>query len=530
MPDVAVYGHTMASPNVLFIITDQHRADHTGFGGNRVVRTPHLDAIAERGTVFDRAYVGNPICAPNRSTIMTGRYPTSHGVIFNDRSLPLGCNTWPRVFQAAGYQTALFGKADLMMWRGVRKLSHGPGAPAVFDPYPTDWDRYETASSYVHGLPDPPVDFYGFDTAEFSIGHGAIVAGHHLQWALQRGLDPAAIEGATLLAGPAAYRSDLWTQVLQPAYGAEFHSTEFVTDRTIDFVEQDRRPDQPWLAYASFPDPHHPFAPPGEWFDRHAPSDMELPASFHDDLAAAPQFMRDIAAREGQPAVLTPWRPTEAQFREALAAQYGAIEMIDAGVGRILASLEATGQRDNTVVVFTSDHGDMFGDHGLLLKGMQHWEGTTRVPYVIDAPGRSPGRTSSLASSVDLAQTLIDLAGLEAYRDMQGVSLTPVLDDPSATVRDHVLIEEQVPQLTGLPGAGLPTAARSVVTDTTRFTRYSTGETQLFDLVEDPQELHDLSDRDPARLATMTTQLVDTMIEVALPAPMGPAPAPAGAV
>ncbi len=517
----------MASPNVLFIITDQHRADHTGFGGNTTVRTPNLDSIAARGMVFDRAYIANPLCAPSRSTIMTGRYPTAHGVIFNDRSLPLGCNTWPRVFQRAGYRTGLFGKADLMVWRGVRQLDHGPGDAAVFDPYPTDWDRYETASSYVNELPEPPEEFYGFNTAEFSIGHGAIVAGHHRRWALERGVDPEAINGATLIAGPAEFRSEQWAQILKPAYEAEHHSTAFVTDRTVDFIEAGRDADQPWVAYASFPDPHHPFAPPGEWFDRHRPDDMELPVSFDDDMADAPEFLRAIAARPGEPAFLTGWRPTEDQFREALAAQYGAIEMIDDGVGQMLAALEATGQRDDTIVVFTSDHGDMMGDHGLLLKGMQHWEGTTRVPFVIDAPGHAAGRTSSLASSVDLAQTLIGLAGLDPYRDMQGESLAPILADPAASVRDHVLIEEQIPDFvggSGMSGAGLPTMARSFITAAHRFTRYSSGETQLFDLADDPHELTDLSAIDHGLVAEMTNRLVDTMMAIALPAPMGPAP------
>ncbi|MEM9562578.1 MAG: sulfatase-like hydrolase/transferase [Actinomycetota bacterium] len=516
----------MTRPNVLFIITDQHRADHVGFGGNDVVRTPNLDALAERSVVFDRAYVANPICAPNRSTIVTGRYPSAHGVVFNDRSLPLGGNTWPRVFRRAGYRTGLIGKAHLMMWRSAARFDHGPGDAAVFDPSPPGWDRHETASLYADGRPEPPDDFYGFDEVQLALGHGASVAGHHLHWAIDRGIDPATIEGATLVDGPAEYRSARWAQILKPAYGAEHHSTEFVTDRTIDFIER-HDGERPWLAYASFPDPHHPFAPPGDWFDRHRQTDMVLPPTFHDDLDGAPGFLTAIAGRPGEPAIVTPWRPTEEQFRELLAAQYGAIEMIDAGVGRILAAVEALGQRDDTIVVFTSDHGDMMGDHGLLLKGMQHWEGTTRVPYVIDSPTNDAARTSSLASSVDLGQTLLDLAGLEPYRNMQGSSLVPILDDPSTSVRDHVLIEEEAPAVMGGRGrrrVGIPARARTVVTDTMRFTRYSTGESQLFDLSDDPLELHDRSAGDRRRVGELTTLLVDTMMAVATPAPAGADP------
>ena len=125
-------------PNVLLILTDQQRADHTGFGGNEILRTPNLDALAARGTVFDRCYVANPICSPNRSTILTGRVPTAHGCIFNDRALPWTANTFARVLRGAGYRTALIGKSHLQAGLSADQVfaptQPAPPAPPVLRP------------------------------------------------------------------------------------------------------------------------------------------------------------------------------------------------------------------------------------------------------------------------------------------------------------------------------------------------------------------------------------------------------------
>ena len=198
-----------------------------------------------------------------------------------------------------------------------------------------------------------------------------------------------------------------------------------------------------------------------------------------------------------------------------MAATYGMIEMIDDGVGRILAAVEAAGQTDDTIVVFTSDHGDMMGDHGLMLKGWMHYRGTLQVPLVIADPAREPGRTDSLACSVDLAQTLMEIAGLDEYDGMQGTSIVPVLDDPSAAVRDVVLIEDDMPS--GLAAqTPLPAKTRTVVTaEGMKYTRHDSGEDQLFDLVADPDELVQLGPVDPARRAEAIEVLTDAMIATA---------------
>ena len=196
--------------------------------------------------------------------------------------------------------------------------------------------------------------------------------------------------------------------------------------------------------------------------------------------------------------------------RAALAANYGSIEMIDDRVGQILATLDRLGQRDRTVVVFTSDHGDMMGDHGLLLKGFMHYRGTLQVPLVIVDPRRGAGRTASLASSIDLGPTLLDLAGIEPYHGIQGRSLTPLMDDPSATVRDHVLIEDDLD--VPIEVARMPTSIRTLITPTHRYTRYNTGEDGLYELGTDDDERTNVAAAEPRRRAALVEQLTDALI------------------
>lgn len=501
---------TTRTPNILVICTDQQRADHTGFGGSDVVRTPNLDALAARATVFDRAYVANPVCMPNRSSMITGRLPSAHGVVFNDRSLDWGANTFVRQLASAGYRTQHIGKAHIQVHQ--RKFFEAaPVEPVGVEAWPAGWDDLESHARYEAGTAGPVRDFYGYDEAEFCLGHGAAIAGHHLQWALERGLDPSLARNGPQ--GPALDRAESWWQVFKPAYDEGLHSTEFVTERSVDFIESRSHDGSPWFLFASYPDPHHPFAPPGEWYDRHDPADMALPETFHDPVDHLPRFLREMTTDAG---ARGPMRIEAPALRAAMAAEFGAIELIDHGVGRMLAALARSGQVDDTVVVFTSDHGDMFGDHGFMLKGGMVFEGTTRVPLLVALPTGDAARTSSLASSLDLGPTLLELVGSDGYDGIQGVSLMPLLADPEATVRDHVLIEEDVPDY-GLWANAVPAHSRTIVTTDARLTRYSTGEGELYDLVEDRLERHNVADRAThADLRSeMTGRLVDGLVAAA---------------
>jgi len=438
-----------------------------------------------------------------------------HGVVFNDRSLEWGAATHVRQFRDAGWRTALIGKSHLQHGLSRNAVVPVDAAPAVADPYPAGWNTLEHAETFDKGVPDWPDDFYGFGHVELAIDHGARVTGHHLRWALDRGGRYEDLVVPMSAEAPARRRSDRWWQVYEPPYDPELHSTSFVAERTIAFIEESAAADEPWLAWASFPDPHHPMTPPGEWFDRHDAADMELPVSNDDPMDHSFGYLRhirSITADQQRGWVGMMGATDHEMVREAIAATYGMIEFIDHGVGRILAAIERLGQIDDTIIVFTSDHGDMMGDHGLMLKGFIPYRGTLQVPLVIADPRRSAARSASLAGSIDLGSTLMDLCDVAPHDGVQGRSLVPVLDDPDATVRDHVLVEDDI-RSTVAARAGLPSRIRTLISDEGwKYTRTGHGDTMLFDLVEDPDELRELSHLDQSRRARADSMLVDALM------------------
>ena len=501
-------------PNILFIMTDQQRADHVGFMGNRVVRTPHLDSLAASGCVFDNAWVSNPVCMPNRSTILTGRMPTAHGVIFNDRSLDWYANTFVRQLRADGYRTALLGKSHLQHGMSRNAVVDYRGEGALLRSQPEGWDELEHFERYVDGLPEDPSDFYGFERIEFCIDHGARVTGHHMQWALEQGAEKAELLTDYSDTAPGRQRSDEWWQIYNAPYDEKFHSTRYVTERTKAFIEDCSASDEPWMALCSFPDPHHPVSPPAPWFDRHRPADMPLPASRHDPLTDAPEHLRlfqSIHPADQRNWVAPCGYGSDRLLGQAIAATYGMIEMVDAGVGELLKQLNELGLRDDTIIVFTSDHGDMMGDHGLFLKGFMHYRGTLQVPLLIDAPNLPAQRTQGLASSIDIAPTLLQLCNLRGYEGIQGHSLMPMLQATNARVRDHVLVEDDIATVTAQL-TPIPAKTRTVITEQYRYTRNAKGEEQLFDLLADADEMQDLTAQSHPARGSMIEILTDALI------------------
>ena len=510
----------MNQPNVLLIVCDQLRADHVGFGGSPYIRTPNLDRLAARGRVFERAHVANPICMPNRASMLTGRSPSAHGLADNSGALAWTTNTFVRSLRSAGYRTTHIGKADQQ--NGLRRAMGDLEAttPATLgDPYEPGWDTWEDLDRFQTEPFADPDDFYGYAHLHLTIGHADMVAGHHLRWALEQG---AALDDLQA-GGPANALavSDHWWQVYKPRLAEELSTTSYVTEATIDAIDTGQRSGTPWFVHCSFPDPHHPFAPSGQWFDRHQPADMPLPETFHDDIDDAPAHYRAFRDFEPTAMPVLMFGPDERQYQAAAAAEAGSIEAIDHGIGRIMDSLEAAGALDDSIVVFTSDHGDMFGDHGLMLKGVMHYTGCTQVPLVVAGPCvAQPGPTTSLAGSLDLAPTILGLTGTPGYDDIQGHDLSPILTDPSATVQDSLYVEEEFPQAPLFPFP-VPARVRTIITDNGRLTRFAgTDEGELYDHSTDPLERRNLWN-DPAAAPLrqdLTDQLLDqTMIHAAPP-------------
>lgn len=528
----------MSAPNILLIITDQHRADHLGAYGNRTVRTPHIDSLAARGWAADRCYVSTPICMPNRSTLMTGRTPSVHGVRHNGIPLSLDVTTFPEVLRAHGYRTALHGKSHLQNMTGIPPTFPGPDAQASPASPPFEFrearhrihdeDRYEQENSKLwldpkHHMQLP---FYGFEDVTLCTNHGDQVDAEYGRWLRANLPDAEQLRGAR---GSTPAPDFIAPQAWRTRIPEAFYPTTYVADQTIGWLERHAATagDRPFFVQCSFPDPHHPFTPPGKYWDRYAPADVALPPTCAPPGADAPphlnwlyeQYTSGNAKRNSTNVIFI--SPEEA--REAIALTYGMIAMIDDSVGRIVAALKGAGIAEDTVLVFTSDHGDFMGDHGLLFKGPLHYDGLIRVPFIWNDPAVAPQPVSPvLSGTVDIAETILDRAGIAGYNGIQGGSLLPVIR--GATIpggRDAMLVEEEG-QRTHL-GFDVPPGLRTLVTDRWRMSVYR-GQAwgELYDLDADPGEVQNLWD-DPAYRATrseLTEQLMRKSMELADMSPM----------
>lgn len=486
--------------NVVVFIADQLRADHLGFAGNDEVRTPNLDALADRSTRFTNAYVANPTCMPNRATLLTGRWPSAHGTRCNGIPLDPDSNTFVRQLVRNGYATAAVGKLhhQNMGWdyEPEQLAQINATSPGLLDPAITDatergwadgWDQWEDRARHDQGYVPMPEDYYGYQHVDLIIGHGDSPSGHWVHWARERGVDPALLGGVDVSKDVSAS----WDQVYTTEIPAEAHPTRFVGEKAIENLERFAQEEDPFFLFVSFPDPHHPFAPPQEYADRYDRDALTLPQTFFDDPDNAPEHIKKMLAARGTPDTdpTMAFAVTEDQYRDALAAQYGLIEFMDEEIGRVLAKLEQAGLAENTTVLFTSDHGDLFGDHGLMLKHFVHYRAVTNVPLLVHLPGQDqPQVCNELVSTADLAPTLLELTDAPPYQGIQGQSLTTLLGpDQSEPLREALLVEEEQPFAPdGLPA---PSRIRTVVSKQGRLTRYyGTDQLEVYDHAQDPLE------------------------------------------
>ncbi len=504
-------------PNFLFIITDQHRADHLGCYGNPVVRTPNIDGIAARGKRFERFYVATPVCMPNRASIMTGRMPSVHGARSNGVPLPLEAVTFADVLSANGYHTGLVGKIHL---QNMEDRPAATEAPDYDDLAPTpgcdeatrhdirgpeyQQERRSRWRDPEHGFTLP---YYGFQHVDLCNHHGDQTFGDWSRWVAQR--DP---DFEETLVGPDNATPDERYQAPQAwrtRMPEEWYSSFYIADRAEAYLRDRADSDQPFFLKCSFPDPHHPFTPPGKYWDMYDPADVSIPETCRPPEPDAPPHVRWAhAERAAGKAVLTTPRMFAVdaeEAREITALTYGMITMVDDAVGRILRTLQETGLADNTIVVFTSDHGDFMGDHGLMLKGPLHYQGLVRVPFIWADPALpEAGAVQALGSCTDIAGTILARAGLAPYNGMQSRNLLPVMAGEAETT-DAVLIEEDNQR--AYLGFDRPVRARTLVTSTHRLTLYRDTEWgELYDLAADPLESRNLW-ADPASQALRLTLL-----------------------
>ena len=417
-------------PNILLIMTDEHAPMYSSAYGHPLVQSPNMDRLAEEGVTFDAAYCNSPLCLPSRMSFMTGRYIHKIGAFDNASPLPSDTPTWAHMLRAVGYDVVLSGKQHFC---GLDQL-HGFRAQLARDLHAELW----TKNGVLKG------------TADW--GKGTPVAAR--PW------------GGVAEAGP--------------GMTTEIEVDDLVEARALEYLRDPARKDQPWALNASFIAPHFPLVVPERFFNLYPLDEIDLPEIPQGHLENQHPVHQRMRAMFG--AVDFP----EEQVRRARAGYYGLITYFDEKIGRLLQVLEETGQRDNTVIVHFSDHGEMNGEHGMWRKSSMY-EASVRVPLQISWPGEIAGgrRVAQAVSLVDMVAMVVELAGAESVAPLDGDSLLRLVRGEEADWKDEAFSEylaHGVQRPVGMLRKG-------------RYKlNYNLGEApELYDIEVDPNEFVDLA-------------------------------------
>jgi arylsulfatase A-like enzyme len=466
--------------NVLWIMADQLRWDYLSCYGHPTLKTPNIDRLAARGVRFDRAYVQSPICGPSRMSFYTGRYVRSHGATWNGFPLRVGEPTLGDHLRELGADCVLVGKTHMIPdTEGMQRLGIDPQsiigvhtAECGFTPFERD-DGLHPVGAYD---PDPAYDDYLRDLGMDGDNPWEL-------WA-----NSAEDADGALLSGWLLKHAD------KPARVPEEHSeTPYLTDRGIDFIEG--AGDKPWLCHLSYIKPHWPYIVPPPYHDMYGPDDVVPP-------------VRSEAERTTDHPVYRAWqnhRVCRAFSRDAvrlhvIPAYMGLIKQLDDQLGRLFAYLEESGRMDDTMIVFSSDHGDYLGDHWLGEKDLFH-DASARIPLIVYDPRAEADATRGtvsdrLVEGIDLAPTFHELMGGAAKPHiMEGRSLVPLLEGRDVPWRDYAISEYDYATRQSRLELGIDQAdARLLMCFDGRW-KYIHAEgfrPLLFDLETDPDELVDL--------------------------------------
>ncbi|UJF33798.1 sulfatase family protein [Paenibacillus hexagrammi] len=476
----------MKSPNILLITSDQQHWNTLG-AFNKEIQTPNLDRLIREGTTFTRAYCPNPTCTPSRSSMITGMYPSQHGAWTLGTKLLEDRHTVGEDFGAAGYRTTLVGKAH---FQPLKSTEEYPSLEA----YPTlqDLDFWKT----FHG------PFYGFDHVELARNHTneSHVGQHYALWMEQQGCTN-------------------WRDYFLPPTGTmdpsltykwpipeKYHYNTWIAERTNALLAEYQASEEPFFMWASFFDPHPEYLAPEPWDTMYDPDSLTIPSMVLGEHDQNPPHFGKTQEEHPDFSDLAEtgfgihgyrshhyyeygdkFRLTDDDKKKLVAVYYGMISMMDKYIGKILDRLEELGLADNTIVVFTTDHGHFFGQHGLQAKGGFHYEDLIKLPFIVKYPGHVPaGKVSdSIQSLVDLAPTFLSFCGIPIPHSMTGVDQREVWTGSKDQARDHAICEFRHEPTT--------IHQKTYVDERYKITvYYNQTYGEIFDLQEDPGELRNL--------------------------------------
>ena len=459
-------------PNIIFIMADQLAAGFVGCYGSGVDSTPTLDSLAEGGVRFGRSYAHVPVCAPNRATIFTGRSMQAHGMVTNNLVLQPDCPTFGHILQRNGYRVGGFGKFHL--------------TPMQL-PLPDDFGYLGFDESVPTEDPKlgPWLDWVEREHPEWH--EQALAVSWPMQYVTHYGADRRDISGAMAAARekhllPRRQASD-WALMYPSPLPQELHQTTYITDLSLDFIRRHReqQPDKPFFCFTSYVDPHDPYDPPAPYDSMYDAADMPPPI---------PQQWRQRGSETLERSQVFPgWRDVceNADVIKQLRAYFhGSVRFIDDQVKRITDHLQAEGLWENTILVFTTDHGDMMGDHALITKGVKHYDKGIRVPHIVAGAGIQPCETDRLTSSLDFLPTVCDWAGVEVRPPLEGKSFAGLCAGDESDSWSEVTV-----QAPPNPDEG---SVRSIITDDGwRLSMFGeAGYGEMHNLAEDPDEQRNL--------------------------------------
>ncbi len=475
-----------STPNILLITSDQQHWNTIG-AYQPEISTPNLDRLAREGTTFDRAYCPNPTCTPSRASIITGMYPSQHGAWTLGTKLLEDRPTVGDEFKKAGYRTALVGKAHFQPLKSTEEY------PSV-EAYPVlqDLDYWRN----FHG------PFYGFDRVELARNHTneAHVGQHYALWMEEKGCAN-------------------WREYFLPPTGTmdpsvtykwpipeEYHYNAWISERTNSLMERYKDSGEPFFLWSSFFDPHPEYLAPEPWDTMYDPDKLTIPSmepGEHD--RNPPHFGMTQEENPDFSALMetgfgihgyrshqyyeygSKFRLTESDKSKLVAVYYGMISLMDKYIGRILDKLDELGLADNTIVVFTTDHGHFFGQHGLQAKGGFHYEDLIKLPFLVRYPGRVPAgrRSGAIQSLVDLAPTFLSFCGIPVPPSMTGIDQKDVWTGEKEQARQHAICEFRHEPTT--------IHQKTYVDERYKITvYYNRTYGEIFDLRDDPGELRNL--------------------------------------